>query len=489
MNAAGLPDFDRAISARNLCVGGLLATWIISLSCIGFASYSLNIGQQWTQQLYNLPNRVGEVLPLLFNLIITLCADCLGYIHGTSLRWALWRENRLEFNSNLRLFTGSKTSAPNSAIVNAVSAGFLVLTYTGSSQAFLYFEGGYSAGSPVYFMTVNSMALAALGIGLFGQACIATWALCSAEIPTWSSNPLNTTLACLHWGLTRHLQRCMLSATAKNNSGPISASRSQGSALEANSRIKWPIWLTWILTVVCFAWASIVVVFTIRSNGTFKASFPLTSTSSKDTGFGIGGPTWNTSLETFLSLLLIGVVQSGLTLGLHCIELIVNISRDEDSWRLASRWMTSSKETGADRESSSVKSAFTSWQTVGLLVLKALMHWLFGLGMTLIGQEEPMPYTVNYSINMRAIPLFALAACGFVLAVCGTWLVRYNPEGPQPSAWGKLQTLADLVDHWDTSSTTMYWGDKDFNGNGTRHAGTSSLRSNIGRIHFDELYE
>jgi lysylphosphatidylglycerol synthetase-like protein (DUF2156 family) len=187
---------------------------------------------------------------------------------------------------------------------------------------------------------------------------------------------------------------------------------------------------------------------------------------------------------------MISVIQSGLTLGLHCIELIVNISRDENAWRLASRWMISektSKQTGAQMTYPSIISAMTSWQAVGLLVFKALMHWFFGLGMTLMGDNGYD--TGKFTMTFRAMPLYTLAACGLILAVCGTWLVHYNPEGPQPSAWGHLQTLADLVDEWDTSSKMMYWGDKYLNENGTRHAGTSSSRSDVGNIHFDELYE
>jgi len=488
------PEFDRAISTRNICICGLVATWLVSLFCIGFASYSIHIGENWGHRLYQLPHLASELLPLIFNLVVTLCADCLGYIHGTSLRWALWRENRLAFNSNLRLFTGARKSVSNSAIVNAISACWLILTYTGSSQTFLYTGGSnfgdYRNAGSDFRVSINNIAVAALGIGLCGQACISTWSLWSAEIPTWSSNPLNTTLACLRLGLTPRLRRCMLSTTAKDEDGAKTPCRSQTAAWEANPTVKWPTWLMWILIGLCIGWASIVVGLTIQSYGKFQASFPLGPLSGGNIGFAIAGPTWSVDTQTLVSLLLIAVIQSGLTLGLHCMELIVNISRDEDAWRLASRWMFSektSKQTGAQIKYSSIKSALTSWQTVGLLLFKALTHWFFGLGITLLGVNGYD--TASFTVTMRALPLYALAACGIVLAVFGTWIVCRKPKGPQPSAWGHLQTLADLVDDWDTSSTMMYWGDKGLNKNGTRHAGTSSLRSNVGRIHFNELYE
>ncbi|KAF8865935.1 hypothetical protein BDZ45DRAFT_568128, partial [Acephala macrosclerotiorum] len=46
-------------------------------------------------------------------IIITVCNESLGFIRSTSLKWALQRERRLEFNSNLRLFSMSRTFGRN----------------------------------------------------------------------------------------------------------------------------------------------------------------------------------------------------------------------------------------------------------------------------------------------------------------------------------------------------------------------------------------
>lgn len=48
-----------------------------------------------------------------------------------------------------------------------------------------------------------------------------------------------------------------------------------------------------------------------------------------------------------------------------------------------------------------------------------------------------------------------------------TAVVLYQPKGPQPAAYGHVQTLANLIDEW---SPTMWWGHKD-GGYPYRHAG------------------
>ena len=57
----------------------------------------------------------------------------------------------------------------------------------------------------------------------------------------------------------------------------------------------------------------------------------------------------------------------------------------------------------------------------------------------------------------------------FIFAVVSTVLARRRPHGPQPAAYGHLQTLANLVDEW---SPTMWWGHK-ANGKPIHHAGKS----------------
>ncbi|CZR54731.1 uncharacterized protein PAC_04615 [Phialocephala subalpina] len=61
-------------------------------------------------------------------------------------------------------------------------------------------------------------------------------------------------------------------------------------------------------------------------------------------------------------------------------------------------------------------------------------------------------------------------------------------SGPQSTAYGHLQTLADLIDDWLTNKEgRFWWGDKGASEAGIRHAGTSS--SPLGQIGTTALYE
>ena len=55
------------------------------------------------------------------------------------------------------------------------------------------------------------------------------------------------------------------------------------------------------------------------------------------------------------------------------------------------------------------------------------------------------------------------------VAIFITFIAKRRPSGPQPAAYGHIQTLTDLVDEW---LPTMYWGHKGDNGV-VCHAGAS----------------
>ena len=56
--------------------------------------------------------------------------------------------------------------------------------------------------------------------------------------------------------------------------------------------------------------------------------------------------------------------------------------------------------------------------------------------------------------------LFPLSALMFVLAAFATYLTQRTLRGPQPAAFGHLQTLCDSIDAWsEQAEQAMYWGD------------------------------
>jgi hypothetical protein len=60
---------------------------------------------------------------------------------------------------------------------------------------------------------VSGIAMVTLGGGLLGQALLATWAYCAVSVPTWSSSPIDTALACQQRGIKKLEGHTMLSVT------------------------------------------------------------------------------------------------------------------------------------------------------------------------------------------------------------------------------------------------------------------------------------
>lgn len=184
------------MSTRNICIADLAFSWLLSISSLFLAIVVLvpdHLGFAGFSFPKHTDTILPEAIPLAVNILITACIDCLGFIHTASLRWSLHRENRLQFNSNLRLFVGTRKGGPNSRVANPFSACCHILCYAGGSQVLV-------TGM------INAISLFLISFGLAGQAFLSTWCFLSStgKILTWSSNPLNTALVCLHKGMTHH---------------------------------------------------------------------------------------------------------------------------------------------------------------------------------------------------------------------------------------------------------------------------------------------
>lgn len=81
--------------------------------------------------------------------------------------------------------------------------------------------------------------------------------------------------------------------------------------------------------------------------------------------------------QNLLGLAIVTAMQLIYTLALHAVEQIVNLARDEAVRRRASNLSESSR--GAAISLGSSKAALTTWQTLALLALKPVSHWLSGL--------------------------------------------------------------------------------------------------------------
>jgi len=106
-----LPPFDRSSTTASACIVGLALSGFATVGSLTGGLYLLC--NPTTHIFYPVPLSTAgaEATSLVVNILVALLTDSMGYIHATSLRWALYREGRLKFNTNLRLFNSACKSA------------------------------------------------------------------------------------------------------------------------------------------------------------------------------------------------------------------------------------------------------------------------------------------------------------------------------------------------------------------------------------------
>jgi len=345
-----------------------------------------------------------------------------------------------------------------------------------------------SIGDGVYVGCENFVALATpavccLGVGLIGQASLATWQLWSVMVPTWSTNPLDTAWASVALGArTRISGRCMMSVhDAAVQSSPKQPKDRQDSIWTSHKEARRIMYYIWSLTALSYVW--------------FGATQGILVAKNKDLGVPCNdcnaylGSNWNLipdygSAPTSAAVIsefsssfyagmftLVCLFQGFLTLAIHCAELITTLSRDEMTWR-----QCYTTQPYIPRPNCLFRGA-TSWIAITLFLLKAVLHWLFGRAMT---------YEYNWGIFLRPPQLLYLSFGATILAGFTTFLSFQRLNGEQPVTFGHVQSLVDLVDEWHV---LLFWGDKGVGQQGEefRHAGTASFP--LGAIVKNALYE
>lgn len=445
--------YDKALTTRTNCIIGILFSSLLAVGCLGASAVVLSTQKQTQDNILqgtravSIPILAKELLPLAFSIIVACCTEALSYVHSTTLRWALIREERLEFNSNLRLFTASKTVWAAGKCANFISAVLLVICYTASGQLFVSELQSSSSARVI----VNGIALVMLGIGLLGLSIINSLCLITSgsSILTWSPNPLTTALACLQGGILWYRPgRGMMSVHSANMPAqPLEAHPTQRPAREAYRTTVTVVKFLWFVFFLSCLLAAIICVITFTRNRLPSLNF--FPQDGGTTYLNFGGPSWKPSVILLSAFLFGAVLQTTITMALHCMELLVNFARDEAAWRAAGT------EKGATLTSSALGSAMSSWQWWALFIIKPLAQWLFG--------SAGISFLLQGSAEMRfnAEPLFVLAGVAFIISCLGEYLVRTRPTGPQPAAFGHLQTLVDLIDDWDIrSGEHLFWGQK-----------------------------
>ncbi|KAF4542841.1 hypothetical protein BFW01_g4856 [Lasiodiplodia theobromae] len=465
-----LPSLNRDLSTRNVCVIFVVLAWATGLAALGGGLWVLS-SHAWTESaptIIQLPEIVKQLAPLALNLWLTLLLDGVGYVHATTLKWALAREGRLGFNSNLRLFTAARSSVPNAWYANLLLFVAMVVAYSSSSLILVNWHDGENKTLDVdrlrrlwsvenVSVSVSSTSTVCLGAALLAQAFVATCALVFTHNPTWSSSPFDAVIACqretaAERSVRYHPNRCLLSVTDKTHgSEPVRPRARQSSSWAAAREVRVVVLMLWGLAAL-----------------TLVGAVPVSLVARKDgaPGVSVGGELGVEAGGMLLKTLVFSLLQAGVTLALHCAELLVNLVRDERAWRRAA------SKNGYRLESyNAVWKAVSSWQAFVLFLAKPAIHWVFGLAVTV---EDRWVY-------IKGTPFFYLAGAVAALAAYITGLSLWRPKGPQPAAYGHIQTLANLIDEW---SPVLYWGHKV--SGPTCHAGTSSRP--MADIEMDKLY-
>lgn len=465
-----LPSLNRDLSTRNVCVVFVALAWATGLGALGGGLWVLS-SHAWTEStrtIVHLPEIVKQLAPLALNLWLTLLLDGVGYVHATSLKWALAREGRLGFSSNLRLFTAARGSVPNAWYANLLLFVAMVVAYSSSSLILVNYDAEKDKKIDVDRLrrvfsvekadvTVSSTSAVCLGAALLAQAFVATCALAFTRNPTWSSSPFDAVIACqretaAERSVRYHPNRCLLGVTDKAHaSEPVRPRARQSSSWAAHREVRVVVLMLWGLAAL-----------------TLVGAVPVSLVARKDgaPGVRVGGELGVEAGGMLLKTLIFSLLQISVTLALHCAELLVNLVRDERAWRRAA-----SKHGYRLESYNAVWSAISSWQAFVLFLAKPAIHWVFGLAVTV---ESSWLY-------IKGTPFFYLAGAVAALAAYITALSLWRPRGPQPAAYGHIQTLANLIDEW---SPVLYWGHKV--SGPTCHAGTSSRP--MADIEMDKLY-
>ena len=518
INIPRVPGFDNSARTVTLVKISICLAIASGIACWAIGAWVIAEGASHVLLMFEAGELTREAILFVISGIITVTNDALGYVHTVALRWALYREGRLEYNTNPRFFTSARTSFANRWYMNILSAAMLVLSYTCVSVLLIRSlgklrdvsederteedgdDGVYGFGTGL-----SALPLALLGFSLFVQ--VLTAILClrqhDTQLPTWTASPLANTLAALHGhsGLRRRPNRCMMPASeAKADSQPRKPVRRQP-YLWSLRYVKWIVLFLWTLCIMAWAWTAAMIRLTITLPRIRKDSFsfqwtPLDevlldqSTTIQLSFFTTRNNSFKPGMGIFLAILFLWLVQGIQALGLHCLELLVNMSRDENAWQQAGRYK------GVLIGSPPLIAALTSWRMVSLTLLKTVIHWLLGQSFVPFAQMVPgqmsngdIGTTEFFVFRISPSRVLVFAILSSVAAMYGTFLAFWRVKSPQPAAWGHVQTLADLIDDWRTIDGKIWWGDKGSNEvSGYRHAGTSYSREKVGKLDMAALY-
>ncbi|KAI0809097.1 hypothetical protein BC629DRAFT_1590181 [Irpex lacteus] len=483
------------------------------------------------------PEAVTELVRFAFTQLNTFAAEAIGFVHSVTQRSTLAathsqesdssqsvseRSFSIRFHTNLRLLSSPGSphiSAlhPNGTASNILMAFLLILTYASVSLIILDVSLTRESSGELEIVAILGVPFIVLGVCTLLKSSIVLYGYHCTPILTWSPSPLNNTYAATTAGKVVRVEgMCMYNVVdaedmalpqGANLVPPRKPSSSQPSAWRARSGIRRTIVALWVLVVACGVWGGIIAGIWNNTSlrnvtpGLESWSFFPNSRSNAVTVPLIFTP----ALNWFVCFVILVVIQGSLTMTLHSCELIVNVLRDEDVWRKAT--------TKEGTECPDVLKSFSSfWPSIVLMVGKTILRewtvpfipavypisancsfedWIFGFCLSLQGSLLGNGCTLGshnstvrctsilaLPIVMRSVQIWYLAFALLLFSACMTYLAIRKPKGPQPAAYGHIQTLANLIDEWNPSMK-MWWGHKSIgdtekDGERVYHAGTDS---------------
>jgi hypothetical protein len=341
------------------------------------------------------------ILKLAFNAAVTMCNVATGNVHATTLKWALIKEDKPEFNANLRFFTAvGGWFSLNGYITNFLHIACLIISQASVSVIFL---PGPNPGQTI----IPSMVIMAIAASLLIQCILVLLAYWKTHVPTWSSSPLDVVAAAKDEGILRHAKyRCMRAAADMNErtEAAVNARKRQPNAWSTNKQVRYIVFLSWVMVFAAFLWSYVLFAVIAADispryikNGCRVGGFVPTAGSLNKCYVSFTFNGWaaikgslpnNKSIGLNLGVLII--FQGILAAGLHLCELVVTLSRDEDVWRKASG--RGAKHTGNQFYN------FFSWKSILYLAFNPLLHWIMGNSLV-IDQGSTAMYPMQVCIS------------------------------------------------------------------------------------------
>ena len=313
-----------------------------------------------------------------------------------------------------------------------------------------------------HLASISQAAPIALGCAILVQCALSTWCIQTSIIPTWSSDPLTALAAASNTGrIVYQRGRCMMSAHDRAlPAKPTTPRARQRSPYHVNKRIMYVLLAVSIVLGAFIVWTGMIIHYgdvnnpdgnwnlfpTATADDVYGEPLAATMTKTVFLKFFSSGGTAPVTEPKMLGCLAFNVViQSFLTIGMHCAELQVTLLRDEHVWNSIALPNGSKPQTMYN----SITQPIHSLPNVILLLFKPIVHWMFGTALS-----------VDYArgVLMR-VPHIAYLTGLWVLFVIFAFSISFTTrKGPLPASYGHLQTMLDVAG--ECADGVVYWGDK-----------------------------